>query len=70
MPKEQPVTLKGVVVETKPNAFLVKIAEGHTVLANLSGRIKLHFIKVVPGDNVIIEVSPYDLTRGRIVRRE
>lgn len=70
MAKEQPVTLKGVVTETKPNTFVVKTEHGHIVLANLSGRLKLHFIKIVPGDKVTLEVSPYDLKRGRIVHRD
>lgn len=70
MAKEVPVTIQGTVVETKPNIFVVKADNGHTILANLSGRIKMHFIKVVPGDKVTVEVSPYDLNRGRIVRRD
>lgn len=69
--KEQPVVLKGIVREAKPGAtFLVEVQNGHKVLATLSGKMKMHLIHVLPGDKVILECSPYDLTRGRITVRE
>jgi translation initiation factor IF-1 len=67
--KEKPIELKGTVVDTKPNAFIVEVNNGHKVLATLSGKIRMNFIKIVPGDNVTVEVSPYDLSRGRITFR-
>ena len=70
MAKEQPVTLDATVLDVKPNHFVVQTTTGHTVLAHLSGKMKMNFIKVVPGDKVVIEISPYDLSRGRIVRRD
>ena len=69
MPKEQPIELEGTVIECKPNSFIVETSVGHRVLATLAGRLKMHFIKVVPGDKVKLEVSPYDLGRGRITYR-
>lgn len=70
MPKEEPIEVEGVVVETLPNAmFRVKLDAGHTVLAHISGKMRMHFIKILPGDRVTVELSPYDLTRGRIVYR-
>lgn len=69
--KEEPITLDGKVVETLPNAmFRVELANGHRVLAHVSGKMRMNFIKILPGDTVILELSPYDLTRGRIIRRE
>ena len=62
--------LEGTVVEPLPNAmFKVELPNGHTVLAHISGKIRMHFIKILPGDKVIVELSPYDLTRGRITYR-
>lgn len=70
MAKEEAIKVDGVVVETLPNAtFQVKLDQGHTVLAHISGRMRMHYIKILPGDKVTIELSPYDLSRGRIVYR-
>ncbi len=70
MSKEDAIRVDGVVVETLPNAtFQVKMEGGHLVLAHISGRMRMHYIKILPGDKVTIELSPYDLTRGRIVYR-
>ncbi len=70
MPKEEPIKMDGVVVETLPNAcFQVKLDQGHIVLAHISGRMRMNFIKILPGDRVTIELSPYDLSRGRIIYR-
>jgi len=69
--KEEPITLDGKVIETLPNAmFRVELANGHKVLAHVSGKMRMNFIRILPGDTVILELSPYDLTRGRIIRRE
>jgi translation initiation factor IF-1 len=71
MPKEEAITVEGRVLETLPNAmFRVELENGHKVLAHISGKMRMHFIKILPGDKVTIELSPYDLTRGRIVFRE
>ena len=71
MPKEEPITVEGKVLETLPNAmFRVEIANGHRVLAHVSGKMRMNFIRILPGDTVTIELSPYDLARGRIIRRE
>lgn len=70
MAKEEAIEVEGVVVETLPNAqFRVELANGHRVLAHISGKMRMHFIKILPGDSVIIELSPYDLTKGRVVYR-
>jgi len=70
MPKEDVIEVQGKVVEALPNAmFRVEIEGGHTVLAHLAGKLRIHYIKVLPGDNVTVELSPYDLTRGRITFR-
>lgn len=70
MPKESPIEVEGTVLETRPNAmFLIKLESGHQVLAHVSGKIRMSFIRILPGDRVKVEVSPYDLTRGRIVWR-
>ncbi|MFC1577092.1 translation initiation factor IF-1 [Candidatus Omnitrophota bacterium] len=69
--KEEPVVIDGKVVETLPNAmFRVELKNGHRVLAHVSGKMRMYFIRILPGDTVIMELSPYDLTRGRIIRRE
>jgi len=70
-PKEEPITVDGKVLETLPNAmFRVELANGHKVLAHVSGKMRMNFIRILPGDTVILELSPYDLSRGRIIRRE
>jgi len=71
MPKEDAIQVEGRVVETLPNAmFRVELENGHRVLAHISGKMRMHFIKILPGDKVTLELSPYDLTRGRIIFRE
>lgn len=70
MPKEDAITVEGTVVETLPNAmFRVKLDNGHRVLAHISGKMRMHFIKILPGDRVMVELSPYDFNRGRITYR-
>ncbi len=70
MAKEETIQVEGKVLETLPNAmFKVELDNGHTVLAHISGKMRMHFIKILPGDKVTIELSPYDLTRGRIMYR-
>ncbi|HOD35625.1 MAG TPA: translation initiation factor IF-1 [Syntrophales bacterium] len=70
MPKEDAIQVEGTVVETLPNAmFRVELESGHRVLAHISGKMRMHFIKILPGDRVTVELSPYDLTRGRITYR-
>ena len=70
MPKEDAIEVVGTVVETLPNAmFRVELENGHKVLAHISGKMRMHFIKILPGDKVTVELSPYDLTRGRITWR-
>ncbi|MCL6450382.1 MAG: translation initiation factor IF-1 [Acetobacteraceae bacterium] len=70
MVKEDVIEVEGTVVEPLPNAmFRVELDNGHKVLAHVSGRIRMHFIRILPGDRVTVELSPYDLTRGRIVYR-
>ena len=71
MARADVITVEGTVVETLPNAmFKVELENGHRVLAHISGKMRMHFIKILPGDRVSMELSPYDLTRGRIVYRE
>ena len=70
MAKEEPIEVEGKVVETLPNAmFRVELENGHRVLAHISGKMRMHFIKILPGDRVTVELSPYDLHRGRITYR-
>jgi len=70
MPKKEAIEVEGTVIEALPNAmFRVKLPNGHEVLAEISGKIRLHYIRVLPGDKVLIELSPYDLKRGRITYR-
>ena len=70
MAKEDAITVEGSVVETLPNAmFRVELENGHRILAHISGKMRMHFIKILPGDRVSVELSPYDLTRGRIIYR-
>lgn len=65
------VVVEGIVEEALPNSnFMIKLNTGHTILAYLSGKMRKHFIKVMPGDKVKVELTPYDLTKGRIVTRE
>ena len=70
MSKEDAIEVEGTVMETLPNAmFRVELENGHRVLAHISGKMRLHFIKILPGDKVTLELSPYDLNRGRITYR-
>jgi translation initiation factor IF-1 len=70
MAKEEAISVEGTVVEPLPNAmFRVELANGHRVLAHVSGKMRMHFIKILPGDKVTLELSPYDLSRGRIIYR-
>lgn len=70
MPKKEVIEVEGTVVEPLPNAmFRVELANGHQVLAHASGKMRLHFIRILRGDKVLVELSPYDLTRGRITYR-
>jgi translation initiation factor IF-1 len=70
MAKKESIEVEGTVKENLPNAmFRVELANGHKVLAHASGKIRMHFIRILPGDKVLVELSPYDLTRGRIVYR-
>jgi len=68
--REEVIEVEGTVVETLPNAmFKVELENGHRLLAHISGKMRMHFIKIIPGDKVSIEMSPYDLNRGRITYR-
>jgi len=70
MTKKAAIEVEGIIVESLPNAmFRVELPSGHKVLAHISGKIRVHYIKIVPGDKVLIELSPYDLSRGRITYR-
>ncbi len=70
MAKKESIEVEGTVVEALPNAmFRVELANQHQVLAHISGKIRLHYIKILPGDKVLIDLSPYDLGRGRITYR-
>ncbi len=70
MPKEDSIEVQGTIIETLPNAmFRVELENGHKVLAHISGKMRMHYIKILPGDKVTVELSPYDLTRGRITYR-
>jgi translation initiation factor IF-1 len=70
MAKEEPIEVTGKVIKALPNAmFKVKTDNGHEILAQLSGRMRKYYIRIVPGDTVVVEVSPYDLTKGRIIFR-
>jgi translation initiation factor IF-1 len=69
-PKEDAIVLEGTVVEPLPNAmFRVELENGHKVLAHISGKMRMHYIRILPGDKVQVELTPYDLTRGRITYR-
>lgn len=68
--REDSIEMEGTVVEPLPNAmFRVELENGHTVLAHISGKMRMHYIRILPGDRVVVELSPYDLTRGRITYR-
>lgn len=70
MAKEKAIEVEGRVIDSLPNAmFRVELPNGHAVLAHVSGKIRMHFIKILPGDKVLLELSPYDLSRGRIIYR-
>jgi translation initiation factor IF-1 len=70
MAKKETIEVEGSVTETLPNAmFRVELANGHKVLAHISGKMRLHYIKILPGDKVLVELSPYDLGRGRVTYR-
>ena len=70
MSKEEAIEVEGTVLEPLPNAmFRVELANGHKVLAHISGKMRMHYIRILPGDKVTVELSPYDLTRGRIIFR-
>ena len=69
--KDDVIEVEGKVVEKLPNAtFQVQLENGHTILAHISGKLRMNFIRIIPGDKVLIEMSPYDLTKGRIVWRD
>ena len=71
MAKEEHIEMKGVVVETLPNTmFRVKLENGHVVTAHISGRMRKNYIRILTGDNVTVELTPYDLSRGRIIYRD
>ena len=71
MSKADVIEIEGVVVETLPNAmFKVELENGHIVLAHISGKLRMNFIKILPGDKVTLEMSPYDLSKGRIIWRD
>ncbi len=70
MAKKESIEVEGTILEALPNAmFRVELANGHRVLAHVSGKIRLNFIRILPGDRVLVDLSPYDLTRGRITYR-
>ncbi|MBQ9254690.1 MAG: translation initiation factor IF-1 [Bacteroidales bacterium] len=70
MSKQEPIQLDGIVVESLGNAmFRVELESGHVIIANISGKMRMHYIKILPGDKVQVEMSPYDLTKGRITYR-
>ncbi len=70
MSKDDAIEVQGKVIEALPNAlFTVEVEGGHKILAHLSGKLRIHYIKIVPGDRVTVELSPYDLTKGRITYR-
>ena len=70
MAKEEAIEVKGTIVETLPNAkFKVELENGHRILAHISGKMRMHYIKILPGDKVSVELSAYDLNRGRILYR-
>ncbi len=71
MGKQDVIEMEGIVVDTLPNTmFKVKLENGHEILAHVSGKIRMHYIRILPGDRVTVEISPYDLSRGRITFRQ
>lgn len=71
MAKEEAIRVEGTVKEALPNAmFRVELEDGHEILAHVSGKMRMHFIRILPGDKVTLEISPYDLSKGRIVYRD
>lgn len=71
MAKEEAIVVDGIVVEPLPNAmFRVELENGHKILAHISGKMRMHYIRILPGDKVTVELSPYDLTKGRITYRK
>ena len=71
MSKKDVIEVEGKVLEALPNAmFIVELQNGHQILAHISGKLRMHYIKILPGDTVAVELSPYDLTRGRITWRK
>ncbi len=71
MPKEEAIVVDGTVMEPLPNAmFRVELESGHKILAHISGKMRMHYIRILPGDKVTVELSPYDLTKGRITYRK
>ncbi|MCB1140607.1 MAG: translation initiation factor IF-1 [Leptospiraceae bacterium] len=71
MAKEEAITVDGIVMEPLPNAmFRVELESGHKILAHISGKMRMHYIRILPGDKVTVELSPYDLTKGRITYRK
>jgi translation initiation factor IF-1 len=71
LPKEEPITVNAVIKEALPNAvFRAQLENGHEIIAHVSGKMRRHFIRITEGDNVTVELSPYDLTKGRITYRE
>ena len=70
MAKQEPIQVEGFVEEARPNAiFLVRLDNGHKILAHISGKMRMNYIRILPGDKVLLELTPYDLTKGRIVYR-
>jgi len=70
MPKKEAIEVEGTIMEALPNAmFRVELPTGHKVLAHISGKMRIHYIRILPGDRVLVELSPYDLNRGRITYR-
>ncbi len=70
MEKEEKIKLKGKIVNSLPGTtFEVKLENGHKVIAHLAGKMRMYYIKIIPGDEVLVEISPYDLTKGRIIKR-
>ena len=70
MAKEEPITVEAVVSEALPNArFRAKLESGHEILAHVSGKMRMHYIRIMAGDKITVEMSPYDLTKGRIISR-
>ncbi|HBE74257.1 MAG TPA: translation initiation factor IF-1 [candidate division Zixibacteria bacterium] len=70
MAKQEGIQVEGTVIENLPNAtFRVELPNGHRILAHISGKMRMHFIKILPGDKITVELSPYDLSRGRIIYR-